>query len=84
MKQPRNHPCSCNSGLKFKKCCGSAAKFSEQYHEDKRQMLASIEKHSRQREEEAVKTERQISPTRNLIMAALLACATFPVSNSRK
>jgi hypothetical protein len=34
MTTPRNQPCPCKSGKKFKKCCGSAAMLAERKREE--------------------------------------------------
>lgn len=34
-KPSRNKPCSCGSGIKYKKCCGIPARFSENSNNNK-------------------------------------------------
>lgn len=76
----RNSLCKCGSGIKFKKCCGSAAKLSERRALDKAVLLERLRENAARREaanEEAKKSGGNYSPyyRRPLGVMTLLAAA---------
>lgn len=42
MKIPRNSPCPCQSGLKYKQCCGNEAKLAEKRAIEHAEWLAKM------------------------------------------
>ena len=49
MKQDRNSPCLCNSGKKFKKCCGSAEAHNKNVIDERNRRIAEREERLKNR-----------------------------------
>jgi len=78
VKQERNSPCACGSGLKHKKCCGSGAAVSKKYHDDKEQLMERLRENRVRREKEDSERSAQGLPTRRslLPLMAIMAAST--------
>lgn len=76
MTSPRNKPCPCLSGAKFKKCCGSQAVIAEKRAKEQAERVQRAREEERERLREAAVSRNRQFPA--LAVLAALAGSSYP------
>jgi len=71
----RNRPCSCGSGVKFKRCCGDNAKLSVKRREEHEEFLRQMVARNIEREKQRKLLPRASRPSP--MLSAILAAAAL-------
>ena len=83
----RNQQCLCNSGKKFKRCCGSEAVKAQRFLKDKEMALAAYKARQEQRQKERepwLGKDPEGGPLSESLVLMAIASAMGPVRQRRK
>lgn len=72
MRPKRNEPCSCGSGKKWKKCCGSAQAFNEAREKTRKAQEKAWEELRLREEAKSEVRQKLIRPRSTSLRAALM------------